>query len=276
MTSVALRVERLGAAEYVCAGRGRPMGLAHGASGDVDANFAPLLDALGDRWSFIGSRYPGTGGSGPVDDLPSVLRPEVLADRLVEALDAEGHLRVPVAGVSFGCAVAIETALRHPDRVSALVLTVGFARPDLQLRQMLGTWEELAGGPPERLGAFLLSQLGSPDGLAELDRAGTFASDALAAGRGVNKAGLAHLRAATQVDLEDRLAEVRVPTLVVVAGSDRVVLPATTRELAAGIPGAELVEYPAAGHAFTAEEGAVWARDVEAFLGRVDDRPVGV
>ena len=154
MTAVALRVERLGDAEYVCAGRGRAMGLAHGASGDVDANFSPLLDALGDRWSFVGSRYPGTGGSGPLDDLPSVLRPEVLADRLVEALDAEGHQRVPVAGVSFGCSVAIQAALRHPDRVSALVLTVGFARPDVQLRQMLGTWEQLAGGPPERLGAF--------------------------------------------------------------------------------------------------------------------------
>ena len=208
MTAVALRVERLGDAEYVCAGRGRAMGLAHGASGDVDANFSPLLDALGDRWSFVGSRYPGTGGSGPLDDLPSVLRPEVLADRLVEALDAEGHQRVPVAGVSFGCSVAIQAALRHPDRVSALVLTVGFARPDVQLRQMLGTWEQLAGGPPERLGAF--------------------------------------------------------------------VLPATTRELAAGIPGAELLEYPAAGHAFTAKEGVVWARDVEAFLSRVDDRPAAL
>ena len=276
MTAAVLRVERLGHAEYVCTGRGRPVGLAHGASGDIDANFSPLLQALGDRWSFVGSRYPGTGGSGPVDDLPSVLRPPVLADRLVEAIDAEGHRSVPVVGVSFGCSVAIEAALRHPDRVSALVLTVGFARPDVQLRQMLSTWEGLASGPPERLGAFLLSQLGSPDDLARLDRAGTFASDALDAGRGVNPAGLAHLRAATRVDLDDRLAQVRVPTLVVVAGADRVVLPATTRELAAGIPGAELVEYPAAGHAFTPEEGAVWARDVEAFLRRVDGPPAAV
>jgi pimeloyl-ACP methyl ester carboxylesterase len=257
VTAVALRVERLGDAEYVCAGRGRPVGLAHGASGDVDANFSPLLETLGERWSFVGSRYPGTGGSGPVHDLPSVLRPEVLADRLVEALDAEGHQRVPVAGVSFGCSVAIEAALRHPD-------------------QMLGTWEGLAGGPPERLGAFLLSQLGSPDGLARHDRAGTFAADALDAGRGVNPAGLAHLRAAAQVDLQDRLGQLRVPTLVVVAGADRVVLPAASSRVVAGIPGAELVEYPAAGHVFTPEEGVVWARDVEAFLARVDDPLVEV
>jgi hypothetical protein len=46
------------------------------------------------------------------------------------------------------------------------------------------------------------------------------------------------------------------------------VLPGTAREFAAGISGAELIEYPAAGHIFTPPEAERRAGDVAAFLDR--------
>lgn len=43
-------------------------------------------------------------------------------------------------------------------------------------------------------------------------------------------------------------------------------LPQSTRDLAAGIAGSEAVEYPGAGHVFTAAEAVRWSDDLEDFL----------
>ena len=49
---------------------------------------------------------------------------------------------------------------------------------------------------------------------------------------------------------------------------DRLVNPASTRALAELVPGAELLEYPDAGHLFTPAEEVHWAADAEDFLNR--------
>ncbi|WP_433715890.1 alpha/beta fold hydrolase [Nocardia sp. CA-084685] len=53
------------------------------------------------------------------------------------------------------------------------------------------------------------------------------------------------------------------------SGEDRVVLPDTVRQLASGIAGAELIEYPSAGHIFTPAEAGPWVAEVSAFLDRL-------
>lgn len=67
-------------------------------------------------------------GETPVD------RPHTHCDDLVELLDALGIERAAVVGSSFGGKVALEVAVRHPGRVSALVLLCavmpGFAASD--------------------------------------------------------------------------------------------------------------------------------------------------
>jgi pimeloyl-ACP methyl ester carboxylesterase len=54
-------------------------------------------------------------------------------------------------------------------------------------------------------------------------------------------------------DLRAELANISCPTLVVVAGDDRVMPPERGRAVAAAIPGAELAEHPTSGHALVAE-----------------------
>jgi len=51
---------------------------------------------------------------------------------LETVVDAAGLERFPLFGVSQGCAIAIAYAVRHPERVSRLVLYGGFARGRLQ------------------------------------------------------------------------------------------------------------------------------------------------
>ncbi|MFD5077261.1 alpha/beta fold hydrolase [Streptomyces sp. NPDC058371] len=251
-----------GRTEYLRAGTGAGLALAHGAGGDVELNFGPLIRSLAGHRQLVGTRYPGTGASDPAGDLDVA----ALADSLVAALVREGHERFPVAGASFGSAVALAAALRHPDRVTGLVLTVGFSEPDAQLRTVASVWAALdAAQDRAALGAYLISHLTHPQLLAELGENEHRAQAALL-GHGLTGGGLRQITAATRVRLTERLGEIAVPTLVVVAGADRVVLPATSRLLGERIPGATVIEYPDAGHAFTEAEGTVWAQDVERFL----------
>ena len=61
------------------------------------------------------------------------------------------------------------------------------------------------------------------------------------------------VRAFRREDHCPRLAEITVPTVVMVGDADRMTPPAHSRRLAAGIPGARLVTVPNAGHSLNWE-----------------------
>jgi pimeloyl-ACP methyl ester carboxylesterase len=158
--------------------------------------------------------------------------------------------------------VAITAALRHPEAVSALILTVGFAHADPQLRLVVDVWRYLAEHDRDMLARFLTG-VSSP---SAFDEAGNL-DELVAEVRASIPVGSPQQAAlAAEIDLRDRLAEVVIPTLVVAAGGDRIVQPSSTRALAAGIPGSVLMDYPHAGHIFTPDEGRTWISDIRKFL----------
>ncbi len=63
---------------------------------------------------------------------------EVLAADLVRVLDAAGADRVLAAGQSWGASVVLETAVRHPERIRAVVSVDGAY---VALRSMFPNWE---------------------------------------------------------------------------------------------------------------------------------------
>lgn len=245
----------------VTAGSGPPLVLARGAGGSVAANFTDVIDVLGAQRTLIGVNYPGSGGT-PEDR--SALQLAVLADTLVDATVKAGFERFPVLGLSLGSAVAITAAIRHPDRVSGLVLTVGFATADPQIRLVVDTWAALASTDRHALARYLVS-LSSPTALAGLDDA-AIASAVETTLAHYPPGGADQARLAATVDITETLAAVSVPTLVVIAGQDRIVLPESTRALAQRIPHAAQVEYPDAGHIFTPAETTRWIDDITTHL----------
>ncbi|GAA1087446.1 alpha/beta hydrolase [Tsukamurella strandjordii] len=242
-------------------GTGPVVALAHGAGGGVVENFGPLMDTAGGH-RFVGPYWPGAGGT-PRAAAPLEL--EQLADTVVAAAVERGAERFPVVGISLGAAVAVTAALRHPEHVSALVLTVGLARADVRVRATSGAFRALAAaGATDALAALVLTAVSSDAGL----RALTDEDEQIArAGIGATiPPGMPdHMELVGRVDVTGLLSGIRVPTLAVVGGGDRLVPPEISREFGA-IAGSRVIEYPGAGHIFTPDEAARWSGDVAEFL----------
>jgi pimeloyl-ACP methyl ester carboxylesterase len=111
---------RCGPIEVQQAGEGMPMLMIHGSGGGHDQGMAwarPLAQH-GVRVIAM-SRFGYLRTPRPAD-----ASPEAQADAHVCLLDAMGIARAAVMGVSAGGPSALQTAIRHPDRVSALILVV--------------------------------------------------------------------------------------------------------------------------------------------------------
>ena len=80
------------------------------------------------------------------------------------------------------------------------------------------------------------------------------------------------LRAVERFDLSDRLGDVRCPTLVVIAGDDRIMPRERSEAVAEGIDGAETVIHPTSGHALVVEDPGWLAAIATGFLDRIDGR----
>ena len=75
------------------------------------------------------------------------------------------------------------------------------------------------------------------------------------------------LRELADVDLRPRLGQVAVPTLVICGADDRPNIP-LSRDLAAGIPGAELQIVPGANHIWNLQQPEAFNQIVAAFIDR--------
>jgi len=179
---------------------------------------------------------------------------------LVAILDAEKVERTAIVCQSMGGWTGLRTAVRHPARVACLVLSNTPGGLDLPgVRDALAKSRQrfaeqgvgraaVAADFPKRNpeGAYLYSHIGSLNVNLPAD---------------LNRGG-----AGTVAPAE--LAGYRVPTLLITSEHDALFPPALIREVAAHIPGAELIELPTAGHSPYFETPEAFNATVEAFLAR--------
>ncbi|HYG05241.1 MAG TPA: alpha/beta fold hydrolase [Stenotrophomonas sp.] len=247
-------------------GNGSGVLLAHGAGSTVNESYGPLLDTLAARHRVVGADYPGSGASPAVEGPLSL---DELADSLVAAADADGLQRFAVVGYSLGGLVALRVAERHPQRVSALVLTATSGTPPTSTRLLAGAIQALHADPAARpaLARVMTALALSSQTLESLPAEQLEAmigglAQGLPAGTG-QQFGIG-----SAPGLRANLASISVPTLVVVTTQDRIMPPEAQRALAAGIAGAETVEIPS-GHLIGMEAGEPWRDAVSGFLARV-------
>jgi class 3 adenylate cyclase len=189
-------------------------------------------------------------GQGLSDRPPGPPTLEQSAGDARAVLDAVGSEKAAVYGISEGGPMSILLAATSPERVRALALYGTWARlvrgpdypegvPPEQFERFIDANTDNWGGPVA-LNLWAPSLIGNKPGerwWARLLR------------QGISQSGAeALIRLYTQVDIRDVLPTITVPTLVVHRTGDRMVPVGAARALAAGIPGAKLVELPGRDH----------------------------
>jgi len=108
-------------------GSGPDIVLIHGASGNMRDFTFDLVDRLSDRYRVTVVDRPGLGHSERLDRDGATIFEQ--ADVLVEAVAQLGVTRPLVLGHSYGGAVALAWATRHPDATAGLVLLSAASNP---------------------------------------------------------------------------------------------------------------------------------------------------
>jgi 3-oxoadipate enol-lactonase len=229
-----------------------------GSSSDSWQLQVPALTAEGYR--VLVPDLPGFGRS-PYAGRLSVAQ---MAAAVAWALENHGTGPAVVVGISMGGTVGLQLAVDRPSLVSRLVLVNTFAR----LRPLRPSgWLVFA----SRL--FLVTVTGLP---AQAD----FVSRRIFPGPDQEplrrqlyeeivasdpRAYRSSVLALARFDLEDRLATLRVPTLIVTGANDNTVAPANQARLLA-IPGSRQVVIPGAGHGVIADQPEAFNAALMGFL----------
>ncbi|WP_030762803.1 MULTISPECIES: alpha/beta fold hydrolase [unclassified Streptomyces] len=254
----------LGHLSYTVAGEGSPVVLVHAGVAD-HTMWDAVAPALAQRHTVIRYDLRGFGESAPP------VGPFSETDDLCRLLDHLGHESVRLIGASWGGRVAVDFALAHPGRVRSLTVlappwpgyewsadmvaydeaeTAALAAGDLDaavrvnldmwLRGPGRGWGDVAPGLAEQLRTPVRTSLINQDVVGEHSRGGP-AGD---------------------------IASIAVPTLVGIGLLDVPDFQDIARRYAAGIPGATLVEFPAAAHLIALDTPTELTAALQAFLAR--------
>jgi len=188
-----------------------------------------------------------------------------MADDALAVLDATGAAAAHVYGVSLGGAIALQLALDHPGRVRSLILGCTAASAEGASRGALLTRVRslLPAAALNRMAWKLLYGPGTPAGRRAEDQ--QIVRRTRSSGRGRR----GQLTGAAGFDVTGRLAEIRIPTLVMHGARDRIVPAANAHRLANGIAGARLVMFPDAGHAYITDVTQAANQEVLRFLASI-------
>jgi 3-oxoadipate enol-lactonase len=189
-----------------------------------------------------------------------------MADDTALLLDRLGIDRADVVGASYGGAVAQHVALRHPDRVRALGLVATGARsPRELLRERAAKAERdgMAAQVPESLARWFL-----PETVAHNTWGVRYARSRVLRMRVEDWA--ASWRTMADLDVLDRLGEVRVPSLVVSGAQDLSSDPGHMRELADALPDARFAPIDPGTHMAVLEQPGPVADALSAFRRELD------
>jgi pimeloyl-ACP methyl ester carboxylesterase len=257
-----------GAVEYAVRGAGEPMLVSHGIFHGCDGALLSVRSLMPGRRVIAPSRFGYLGSA-----LPPAATPADQADAFVSLLD---HLRVErtdVVGVSAGATGALQLALRHPARVSHLVIisgnlpgsTTAVAQPELArlLNRNLPIWTLKV------LNRRLLARLaGVPGGLPPSPDDDRFLSEFIdsffpiyAKARGIDFDAFISNPDVNGYPLE----QLTVPTLLIHARDDPLVRHQAAIEAAERIPGSTLVTLESGGHLGLGQAERI-RREVDSFV----------
>jgi class 3 adenylate cyclase len=225
-------------------------------------DFARLLRRLASFGRLIHFDRRGTGLSDPVplDRLPDF---DTQVEDVVAVLDAAGSERPAIVGTNDGTLVAMLLAAAHPERCRSLVLFAPTAKHQLGEGASMESIEDVVN---------LISQSVDDSGLDWLapSRVGDDAFDRrlLRLQRfSVRQGAMGHYyRQTLESDVHDVIPRLACPTLVLNRTGNRVVPMEHSKDVAAWISNAKLVELPGEDHLIFSQDTDRVADEIEEFL----------
>lgn len=250
---------------YEVTGSGAPLLMIMGFAGD-SRMWMFQTPAFAERFRCITFDNRGAGGSSSPHGPYTMGQ---MANDALHVLDAAAADRAHVLGISMGGAIAQHLALIAPDRVRSLTLAATWCSHNAYLTRIA----ELGLAISDNLGIEALIRasllwLFTPRFIIEqhenLERIETLMVNLQAP----PETFVNQLHAVLEHDVAADLAELQIPTRVMVGRRDTLVPPELSEELAKAVPGSDLV-YLETGHAFNIEEAEAFNRTVLEFLERV-------
>jgi len=218
-----------------------------------------------------------TRGNGLSDWQVGEMSLELWVRDLEAVVDSANIEKCALLGISQGAAVAISYAVRHPERVSHLVIVGGYSRgynlvfspQQLEALRAVETmvrlnWGKDLAGFSEMFAKMFVgddSALEARRWLDDLQRVSTTPENAARV-----------MEVCDDIDVRSLLGRVSVPTIVFHCDGDRVAAPEEGRILASEIPGAKFVPLPGANHLLLENElsWSIFIQELGAFLGWAD------
>ena len=219
-------------------GSGNRMFVAHGGFVGSGELWSFTFETLSRSWRSVTYDHRGSGGT---RHGAQEITFELLVSDLFRVLDALRIESCVLAGESMGTVVVLEAALRHPERFSGLVLVGGF----FSGTRTPGKDDLIKGCKvnfPATMDTFVNRCM--PEQNCEAERA--WGKQIVNRSNGPSAVQL--LECTYNINLESRLASIKLPTLLLHGNLDVVVPLASAERMATLIPNAKLAIAEGAGH----------------------------
>jgi pimeloyl-ACP methyl ester carboxylesterase len=224
---------------YYTAGQGEPLVVIHGGGGDA-RTWRDNIVELSEKYTVYAPDLPGYGGSQPLDGKYYIPELSAFLGSFASNLGLE---RFYLMGHSMGGGVALDYALKSPQKIKKLVLV-----SSLCLGREIAFWVRLFSIPAflRSMGLLTISILKGIKWLAERLNPAEFIMPLSPASVTIG-GNITTLRQQSVV-LENRLAEISVPTLLVWGSRDPIVPVKHAYQAAKVIPDCHIKVFEKRGH----------------------------
>lgn len=251
---------------FARAGAGAPLLAISGSRSDLRRKPSLLESPLSEAFEVVAYDQRGLGRTSKPDQPYSMAD---YADDAAGVMDAVGWARARVLGVSFGGMVALELALRHPDRVAKLALCCTSPGGDGGSSYPLHTLQRFPADEWAKRMASISDircdevwVAANPGRMEELVK--TWRDDPFVDEPG-HQTGISRLlQARASHDTWERLDGIRCPVLVCGGRYDGIALPSSQESMASRIPGAVFRMFEG-GHRFLWQDDSAFSEIVRFF-----------
>jgi len=247
---------------YSLHGSGIPILAFHGTTQNADA-WNQVREACPTQFQWITFEFPGSGDS----PMPTeALHLDTMVSDAVSLMSELGHEKFHVVGYSLGAVAALQCAATHSDSVLSVTSLCGWSVSDARMKITFDLWRRLIALDSELFMRYALADGYTAAGLEVLEPMLEMVIPMAAST--VQPGSDAHLELDLRVDIEESLAHITAPCLVIGGIEDRWVDISKSRHIAQSIPGSQLLELPA-GHLVIGELAADIASAISQHIAQI-------